>query len=679
MTDSAEGKICDRGFFGNFFSVNSGINAKIFFQKRDRLRYWYSIGAFNTLRANRSIRLAELASSLPDQSGDSFSSNETDSDSFMRDDDDSIPQSNPIFSTSDDPEEARLEAREFGKYLLAKSFFDCREFDRCAAVFIPITPASSVLSSLSPEAQTQTPIKATKGKGIANVESPDSMPKPHSPKLPRMSQKSLFLALYAKYMAGEKRKDEDSEMILGPVDTGAAINKELVGIGAILESWFDERISSGKYDRNEGWLEYLYGVVLKKANSEDEAKGYLIKSVRLNPYIWSAWLELHSLVPSIESLHLIIPKLPGHIMRFVFHIYASQTLSEVTADVQKLLDDLDRFFPHSAFLKTQRALLHYHIDQFQETDQLFTSILQRDPHRLDDLDHYSHALFVQDDMPKLAFLAQLATATDKFRPETCCIVGNYYSKKSEHEKAVQYFKRALQLDRSFLAAWTLMGHEYVEMKNTHAAIESYRRAVDINRQDFRAWYGLGQTYELLAMNHYALFYFQRAASLRPYDARFWQALGKCYTEIGRPEQAIKAYKRALSSGVTYIEPTSSFGSGASDYRDVALSAELLYPVAMLYEQLGDTDECARYMEMVIATEEGEDEMIDGDGPDEALGTGTTDTTSLARSWLARWAFAKGDLPRAKRLAEELCEDGKEVEDAQALIRDLTARMEKGGR
>ncbi len=33
-----------------------------------------------------------------------------------------------------------------------------------------------------------------------------------------------------------------------------------------------------------------------------------------------------------------------------------------------------------------------------------------------------------------------------------------------------WFKRALRLDRSFLAAWTLMGHEYIELKNTAAAI-----------------------------------------------------------------------------------------------------------------------------------------------------------------------------------------------------------------
>lgn len=55
--------------------------------------------------------------------------------------------------------------------------------------------------------------------------------------------------------------------------------------------------------------------------------------------------------------------------------------------------------------------------------------------------------------------------------------GNHYSLRAEHEKAVRYFRRATQLDRTYLSAWTLMGHEYVEMKNSHAAIEAYRRAV----------------------------------------------------------------------------------------------------------------------------------------------------------------------------------------------------------
>lgn len=56
-------------------------------------------------------------------------------------------------------------------------------------------------------------------------------------------------------------------------------------------------------------------------------------------------------------------------------------------------------------------------------------------------------------------------------------LGNYYSLRTEHQKAVLYFQRALRLNPQYLAAWTLMGHEYVELKNTSAAIQSYRQAI----------------------------------------------------------------------------------------------------------------------------------------------------------------------------------------------------------
>jgi len=54
------------------------------------------------------------------------------------------------------------------------------------------------------------------------------------------------------------------------------------------------------------------------------------------------------------------------------------------------------------------------------------------------------------------------------------VVGNYYSIRTNHEKAVLYFQRALKLNPNYLSAWTLMGHEYTEVKNTSAAIQAYR-------------------------------------------------------------------------------------------------------------------------------------------------------------------------------------------------------------
>ena len=305
--------------------------------------------------------------------------------------------------------------------------------------------------------------------------------------------------------------------------------------------------------------------------------------------------------------------------------------------------------------------------------------------------------------PQLAFVAQVATATDKFRPETCCVVGNYYSLKSEHEKAVMYFRRALTLDRNFLSAWTLMGHEYIEMKNTHAAIESYRRAIDVNRKDYRAWYGLGQAYEVLDMSFYSLFYHQRAAALQPYDPKMWQAVGSCYAKMGRLEQSIRAFKRALVAGAYYAEDATFLGRRILD-------PETLHQIATLYERLCNEDEAVAYMELTLQQETGGQPVRDeGDSSDEENGddddhddtgseatrpdkrgryrrdedngngdyhgTGVTATTSKARLWLARWALQNHDLDRADQLAAELCQDGREVEEAKALMRDIRARRE----
>ena len=666
------------------------------------------------------------------------------------------PQSSyRVFSTSyDDPEEAALEAKEAPKYLLAKSFFDTKEYDRCAAVFLPpAVPAGglAVFEKSKGKTPTSTPQKP-KAKGK------QTEPAAINP-FPKLSQKSLFLGLYARYLAGEKRKEEESEMVLGPADGGQTTNHELSALARGLESYFRARDASDpQLKRPQGWLEYLYGVILAKSKQENMAQQWLLRSVRLNPYHWGAWEELSALLSSVDDLnaHLSSSLLPQNIMTLFYQTHAYVDLFSTTdaPTTFSSLNALLQIFPSSTFLLTQLALSHYHAKDFETSASIFQDLLTTHPHRLDALDHYSNILYVMADRPKLAFLAHLCTAIDKFRPETCCVVGNYYSLCSQHEKAVMYFRRALTLDRSFLSAWTLMGHEYIELKNTHAAIESYRRAIDVNRKDYRAWYGLGQAYEVLDMGFYALFYYQRAAGLKPYDPKMWQAVGSCYAKMDKAEQAIKALKRALVAG-TYFEPDSpqsSFNASTSlqstsskqkkktpNTTRKLLDPETLFSVASLYERIGNEVETAKYMDLCVAQETGAssksvadaekalrrqkrkeakraalaeerrrnvsgsmeageaDGMDDGDGDTEILsspsspsdnseievddegeegfGYGTTATTSKARLWLARYALRTGDLERSERLAEELCMDGFEVEEAKSLVREVRGRRE----
>ena len=158
----------------------------------------------------------------------------------------------PIYTANIDPEEAALEARELSKYLLAKSLFDCREYDRCAAVFLPDSLLASILTSRGDS--TATASSKTKGKTKVTDAPGSSGPIP----LPKLSQKSLFLALYAKFMSGEKRRNEESEMVMGPQDLGAVVNKQLLVVGRYLATWFEERTTDDdEILGSQGWLEYL--------------------------------------------------------------------------------------------------------------------------------------------------------------------------------------------------------------------------------------------------------------------------------------------------------------------------------------------------------------------------------------------------------------------------------------
>ena len=186
-------------------------------------------------------RAAELLNSIPEPDMSIDDTELSDAPSYT----------SPAFTPNADPDEALLEAKELNRYLLAKSFFDCREFDRCAAIFLPDSTLAGIAGSK--DATKSTP----KGKGKAKATAASTRTSTGH-MLPRLSQRSLFLALYAKFLSGEKRKDEDAEMVMGPQDLGTCVNKQLLTVSRFLESWFEEhKTEDGEYPESQGWLEYL--------------------------------------------------------------------------------------------------------------------------------------------------------------------------------------------------------------------------------------------------------------------------------------------------------------------------------------------------------------------------------------------------------------------------------------
>ena len=474
--------------------------------------------------------------------------------------------------------------------LYAMSLFDLGEYSRAAHVLS--APASS---SSTPHGM---PAAAAASHDNNTSASPDGgslgqINPPHH----NLTPLGIYLRSFSLYLEGERRKEEQVTELRDPLERTTLFNTNLPRLEAELRRAYQ----LGNLD---AFGFYVYGVVLKglrgakcappntntTANNKkdgafakgstsdiiglegDAAHRMLVKSILLYPFNWSAWLDLGELCvddPTIdqEVEELLLP-IADHWMYHFFcvHVFIENKANEnAIAIIEQLAngdnngtnaededendeDNAVGFFVQSAYLQSQLAMAYYDVRDYDSAHEHFLALSEREPYRLDHMDAFSNVLYVKDQKVALSHLAHRSVTVDKYRPETCIIVGNYYSSKGRHEKAVQYFQRALKLDRTYLSAWTLLGHEYIEMKNTAAAIEAYRRAVDISDREYRAWYGLGQTYEIMNMLLHALFYFRKAAALHPHDARMWCAIGGCLLGLDRRTDAEKSYERAVSLG-----------------------------------------------------------------------------------------------------------------------------------
>ena len=509
------------------------------------------------------------------------------------------------------------------KYLLAKAYFNCKEFDRAAHI-------------------------------LKNCKTGDA----------------LFLRLYSILISVDKRATEETD---GSINIGSVNdltdqsepqqhrNKDVVDdMNNRLSKIIQESENYLTKSKPNSFLYYLNGVIYNKKKKYALAQSNLYNSLKLFPYNWSAWQELISSLITFEEAINFITKvkaakssLSSSIMFQFFEVVVLQEFYQQLSSLFDSLNHLITIFPSFTFLKVQQFLISYHSLDYFQAESTFDQILVDDPLRLDDLDTYSNMLYVMEKRSKLSFLAQFASMIDKFRPETCCIIANYHSMRSEHEKAIMYYKRALTLNKNCLSAWTLMGHEFVELKNSHAAIESYRRAVDTNPKDFRAWYGLGQAYEVLDMHLYALYYYQRATNLQPLDKRMWQALGNCYEKIDKLEEAVKSFEKALTINSYTNDEGEAYG-GAEPH--------ICYRLALISEKLGDVKETYKYMKLCFEQE---------------LDWGVNDETSKARLWLARNSLESRRFEEAYELAKDLSHsNAHDIEEARSIAREARNRMLK---
>lgn len=128
-------------------------------------------------------------------------------------------------------------------------------------------------------------------------------------------------------------------------------------------------------------------------------------------------------------------------MRDFFLGHVKLELQQNTESLQ-IYQSLSKIFPNSNYILSQTAIANYNIRgtipkhhrhhsssengaEFDLAEKLFEELRNKDPYRLDGMDIYSNILYVKESPSNLSYLAHTAQSTDKYRPETCCIIGMY--------------------------------------------------------------------------------------------------------------------------------------------------------------------------------------------------------------------------------------------------------------
>lgn len=73
-------------------------------------------------------------------------------------------------------------------------------------------------------------------------------------------------------------------------------------------------------------------------------------------------------------------------------------------------------------------------------------------------------------------------------------MGKVYGDKKEYDKAIECYKKAIELDANYVHAWNNMGSDYWYKEEYDRAIECYEKALEIDANYVYAWYGMGLTY-----------------------------------------------------------------------------------------------------------------------------------------------------------------------------------------
>ncbi|XP_032689965.1 cell division cycle protein 27 homolog [Odontomachus brunneus] len=200
---------------------------------------------------------------------------------------------------------------------------------------------------------------------------------------------------------------------------------------------------------------------------------------------------------------------------------------------------------NTGWVLSMLARAHFEMMDYKKAASYFAEVRQLEPQRMELMEIYSTVLWHLHAEVQLSTLAQDLVAHDRNSAAAWCATGNLFSAQTEHETAIKFFQRAIQVDPNFPYAYTLLGHEYVLTEELDKAITAFRNATRLDPRHYNAWFGLGTIYSKQEQYILAELHFKRAYKINPHNSAIMCHIGVVQHALKKTEQALKTLNTAI--------------------------------------------------------------------------------------------------------------------------------------
>lgn len=204
--------------------------------------------------------------------------------------------------------------------------------------------------------------------------------------------------------------------------------------------------------------------------------------------------------------------------------------------------------PHhftSSWVQSIIALIYHERRDYDEAVRIFSEVHKKEPFRLQYLEIYSTDLWHLQKEALLSMLAQDLITHNKTSAVTWVVAGNCFSALKEHDTAIKFFNRAIQMDPDFSYSYTLLGHELVVTEELEKALGCYRKAIQKDNRHYNAWFGIGTIYSKQERFQLAEIHYRHALKINRNNSIIHVHIGVMQFYLNKPDQAIQTLTEAI--------------------------------------------------------------------------------------------------------------------------------------